>query len=72
MNILSQNYNNLLKKMIVDIFTTNLKEQLNNFDSNNNVFNYIDLLSNIDDSLSTIARDSLINIFESMDKASSY
>src|SRR5574344_875954 len=69
MNILSQNYNNLLKNMIIDIFTTNLKEQLNSLSSNNSVFNYVALLSNLDESLSSIARESLINIFESIDKA---
>lgn len=35
MNILSQNYNNLLKNMIFEVFSNNLKElYLNNFNSN--------------------------------------
>lgn len=68
MNILSQNYNNLLKNMIFNVFTSNLKQKLNSLDSNNNVFNYINLLSNLDESLCLIARESLISLFESMDK----
>lgn len=67
MNILSQNYNNLLKKMIFNIFTDNLKQKLDTLDSNNNVFHYINLLSNLDESLCLIARESLVTLFESMD-----
>lgn len=69
MDILSHNYNNLLKKMTFDIFTTNLKERLNSLDNNDNVFNYVNLLSNLDESLCSIARDTLINIFKSLDNA---
>lgn len=65
MNILSQNYNNLLKNMIFEVFSNNLKLQLNN--TNSDVFNYINLLSNIDETLSNIAKQSLINAFESLD-----
>ena len=68
MNILSQNYNNLLKNMIFNVFTSNLKQKLDSLDSNNNVFNYINLLSNLDESLCLIARESLISLFESIDK----
>jgi len=68
MNILSQNYNNLLKNLIFNIFTDNLKNKLDTF-SNDNVFNYIDLLSSLDESLCSIARESLVNIFESLDKS---
>lgn len=69
MNILSQNYNNVLKNMIFNIFTTNLKEKLDNMELNNNVFNYIDLLSNLDDNLCCIARQSLISILENFDNS---
>lgn len=37
MNILSQNYNNLLKNIIFEVFSNNLKLQLNN--TNSDVFN---------------------------------
>ena len=67
MNILSQNYNNLLKNMIFEVFSNNLKNQLNN--TNSDVFNYINLLSNLDETLSNIAKQSLVTIFESLDKS---
>lgn len=69
MDILSQNYNNLLKKMIFDVFTATLKDKLERLDNNHNVFNYINLLSNIDETLCSIARESLVNIFEALDKS---
>ena len=69
MNIILQNYNDLLKKMIFDTFSNNLKERLNKIDINGNVMNYIDLLSNLDESLCVIARESLVSIFEAMDKS---
>lgn len=68
MNILSQNYNNLLKNMIFNIFTTNLKQKLDTLDNTTNVFNYVELLSNLDESLCFIARESLVTLFESLDK----
>lgn len=69
MNIILQNYNDLLKKMIFDTFSNNLKEKLNKIDINGNVMNYIDLLSSLDESLCMIARESLVSIFEAMDKS---
>ena len=69
MNIILQNYNDLLKKLIFDNFSNNLKNKLNEIDSNGNVMNYVNLLSNLDESLCAIARESLVNIFETMDKS---
>lgn len=69
MNIILQNYNDLLKKMIFDTFSNNLKEKLNKIDINGNVLNYTLLLSNLDESLCMIARESLVSIFETMDKS---
>lgn len=69
MNIILQNYNDLLKKIIFETFSSNLKEKLNKIDSSGNVMNYINLLSNLDESLCIIARESLISIFEAMDKS---
>lgn len=68
-NIILQNYNNLLKKVLFDIFSTNLKHQINKFNINGDVMNYISLLSNIDESLCNIAKNTLISIIESLDKA---
>ena len=67
MNILSQNYNNLLKKLIFDVFTSNLKDKLNSLNPNEDVFNYVSILSNLDESLCVIAKECLVNLFESLD-----
>lgn len=65
MNIISNNYENVLKEMIFKQFSDNLRNKLNN----SSVFNYINLLSDLDSSLCEIARKSLITIFESIDKS---
>ena len=67
MNILSQNYNNLLKKLIFDVFTSSLKNKLDSLTPNEDVFNYVSILSNLDESLCTVAKESLINLFEGLD-----
>ncbi len=69
MNILSQNYNNLLRKMIFDNFSDNLKKKLSSINNSNNVFNYIAITSNLDEDLNNMACHSLIEIFESLDEA---
>lgn len=69
MNIISNNYEKILKEMIFNQFYKNLKEQLNKTNNTNKVFNYIDLLSNLDNSLCNIAKNSLVTIFESIDKS---
>ena len=68
MNIIPNNYENVLKEIIFSQFSNNLKKELNSFNSNN-VFNYINLLSNLDESLCEIARKSLVTIFETIDKS---
>lgn len=68
MNIIPNNYEKVLKEMIFSQFSNNLKKELNNFNSSN-VFNYINLLSNLDESLCEIAKNSLVTIFESIDKS---
>lgn len=68
MNIVSQNYNNLLKNIFFEAFSSNLNKLFNkSFNSSNNVFNYINIISNLDDSLCNIAKQSLIDCFESID-----
>jgi len=69
MNIISNNYEKILKEMIFNQFSKNLKEQLNKTNNINKIFNYIDLLSNLDNSLCNIAKNSLVTIFESIDKS---
>lgn len=70
MNIVSQNYNNLLKNIISNTFSSSLDYMLSQFNNvSNNVFNYVNLLSNLDNTLCDIARNSLITYFESIDKS---
>lgn len=69
MNIILQNYLDLLKKVIFDSFSYNLKKELNKIDINGNVMNYVDLLSTLDESLCLIAKNSLITILETIDKS---
>ena len=69
MNIISNNYEKILKKMIFEQFSSNLKKELDKTNNTNKVFNYIELLSNIDNSLCEIAKKSMITIFESIDKS---
>ena len=69
MESILQNYNDVLKKTINDIFHTNLKKQLDQLDINGNVMNYVNLLSNLDQSLCEMAKVSLKTLFETLDKS---
>ena len=69
MNIISNNYEKILKEMIFNQFSSNLKKELYKTDNTNKVFNYIDLISNLDNSLCNIAKESLVTIFETIDKS---
>lgn len=68
MNIIPNNYEKILKNMIFNQISSNLKNSL--FKNNTNkVFNYINLISNLDSSLCDIAKNSLVTIFETIDKS---
>lgn len=69
MNIISNNYEKILKEMIFNQFYKNLKKLLNKTNNTNKVFNYVNLIYNLDNSLCDIAKNSLITIFESIDKS---
>ncbi len=69
MNSILHNYNDLLKKLIFETFSNNLKSELDKIEMNNGVMNYISLLANLDETLCESARNSLINIFEKIDQA---
>ena len=69
MTIISNNYEKILKEMIFNQFSQNLKKQLNKTNNTNKVFNYIDSLYDLDNSLCDIAKNSLVTIFESIDKS---
>ena len=68
MNIISNNYEKVLKEMIFNQFSSNLKEELNKI-TTNNVFTYVNLISNLDQALCDIARNNLVVIFETIDKS---
>ena len=68
MNIIPNNYEKILKEMIFNQFSSNLKKELDKSNTNK-VFNYIDLISNLDSSLCEIAKNSLVTIFETIDKS---
>src|SRR5574344_2139330 len=69
MTIIPNNYEKILKEMIINQFSSILKKELNKNNNTNKVFNYIELLSNLDNSLCEIAKNSLITIFETIDKS---
>ena len=69
MDIISKKYEKILIELIFNKFSSNLKEKLNKTNNNNKVFNYIDLLSDLDNSLCEIAKNSLVTIFETIDKS---
>ena len=47
--------------------TSNLKDKLDSLNPNEDVFNYVSILSNLDESLCVIAKECLVNLFESLD-----
>lgn len=69
MDIISENYEKILKEMIFNQFSSNLKKELNKTNNTNKVFNYVNLLSNLDNSLCEIAKKSLITIFKAIDNS---
>ncbi|MEG2832530.1 MAG: UPF0236 family protein [Bacilli bacterium] len=69
MNIISNNYEKILKDMIFSKFYEELKKELDKNIVRNNIFNYIDLLSKLDNTLCEIAKTSLISIIEAIDKS---
>lgn len=69
MNSIPNNYINVLQKLIFSNFSSHLKKQLDTLDTNNNVFNYVGLLSTLDQTLCEIAINSLVTIFETIDKS---
>lgn len=67
MEIITQKYEILLKEMIINNFKHLINKNMHRTDNKNKVFNYIDILSNIDDAMCTIAKKSIITIFNSID-----
>ncbi len=69
METITQNYTKLLKNMIISQFNDKLSKEIDKNITRNNVFNYIDILSNLESSLIEDAKDSLVAIFEAIDKS---
>lgn len=68
MEIISQNYDNVLKELIIKNFSSLIKDNIFRENGKNKVYNYIDLLSYIDEKLCELAKSSLIDIFNAIDK----
>ncbi len=56
MNIISINYSNELKEMIISKFSDKLKEELSKIRNNSTVFNYKKMLSSLNKSLCNITK----------------
>lgn len=68
MEIISQNYEKILKNMIIDNFSQIINDQISLTNESNPVFNYIKILDTLDNKLCEIALNSLKIIFESIDR----
>jgi len=68
MEIISQNYIKVLDELIINQFSSHLKGKLERFRGDNQVFNYINILQCLDETLTEIGKITLINIFESLDR----
>lgn len=67
MNIILQNYKNLIQKIITDNYISKIDKILLSFNGINNINNYINLISNLDSFMADTMRISLINLLEELD-----
>lgn len=67
MNIILQNYENLINNLIKDYFTNKIERIISNFNCFD-INNYIDLISNLDNFMNHFICNSLKYIIEEMDK----
>ena len=68
MEIISQNYENLLENLIINNFSEIIKKNNQLNPNENKVFNYIKILDTLDETICIIARKSLITLIESIDR----
>ena len=68
MNIILQNYKNLINNLIKTYFIDKIDNAISNFNPSGNVNNYIDLLSSLDNNMADFMRISLKNILEELDR----
>ena len=67
MNIILQNYKNLINKLMNDYFTNKIDSIINNFNSFS-IDNYINLISNFDQNMNSFLCDALTNLIQELDK----
>ena len=67
MNIILQNYENLITNLIKDYFSNKIEKVISNF-NNYSIYNYIDLISSIDNCMNSFLCNSLKHILEEIDK----
>lgn len=68
MNIILQNYKNLINNLIKTYFIDKIDDVISKFNPSGNVNNYIDLLSSLDSNMADFMRISLKNILEELDR----
>ena len=68
MNIISHNYILCLKNLMKELINNKFDTLFDSLNPNNSVFNYIDILSNLDESLCNLAKEGLILLFKLLDE----
>lgn len=68
MNIILQNYKNLINNLIKTYFIDKIDDVISKFNPSGNVNNYINLLSSLDNNMADFMRISLKNILEELDR----
>lgn len=67
MNIILQNYNNLINKLVKDYFSNKIERIISEF-NNYSINNYINLISSLDDNMNSFMCNSLKYILEEIDR----
>ena len=67
MNIILQNYKNLIQELIKTHFSNKIYNVINNFNSSGDINNYINLLSSFDNNMSLFLCEALKDLLEKLD-----
>ena len=67
MNIILQNYNNLINKLIKEYFSNKIDRIVNNFDLFS-INNYINLISSFDECMNNFIKCAFVNLIKELDK----
>ena len=68
MEIITQNYENILENLIINNFSEIINKNKCLNPNENKVFNYISILDTLDETICNIAKKSLITLIESIDR----